>query len=112
MSVIGEDVIERIVNVIVEKYRPFKIILFGSYASKKPREESDIDLLIIKDTPVRRIERFVEVKRMIYDAGFRVPLSPVVVTRKELEDRLEMGDDFIKDILTRGMVLYEEKTRH
>ncbi len=48
----GSDhmIIEEILDQIITHYTPQKVILFGSYAYGQPDEESDIDLLIIKDT--------------------------------------------------------------
>ena len=49
-------VIPDILEKIVAGYAPQKVILFGSYAYGEPDEDSDIDLLIIKDTnepPIR-----------------------------------------------------------
>lgn len=37
--------LKRLVDFIVSKYKPDKIILFGSYGSGKEKESSDIDLL-------------------------------------------------------------------
>ncbi|MBU2471660.1 MAG: hypothetical protein KKF20_04565, partial [Bacteroidetes bacterium] len=34
-------------------------------------------------------------------------LSPLVYTPDELEERLGMGDDFIKEIIRKGVILYE-----
>ncbi|MCX5991580.1 MAG: nucleotidyltransferase domain-containing protein [Chloroflexi bacterium] len=65
-----------IVDQIKERYEPEKIILYGSYAYGKPTEDSDIDLLIVKETDSRRVDRFVEVKRLIYDPKRRIPISP------------------------------------
>ncbi len=48
-----------------------------------------------------------EVKRIIYNPNRRVPVSPLVYTPAELEERLRIGDDFIKEILQKGVVLYE-----
>ncbi|MDI3531232.1 MAG: uncharacterized protein PWP60_1081, partial [Candidatus Atribacteria bacterium] len=42
--------LSRIVKLLIEKYQPEKIILFGSLAEGRIHEWSDIDLLIIKDT--------------------------------------------------------------
>lgn len=56
-----------IVNKIIKDYHPDKIILFGSFAKGNPRPESDIDLLIIKETKKRRVDRFVEVKRLLFE---------------------------------------------
>jgi predicted nucleotidyltransferase len=100
-------VIAQLVETIAREYRPQKVILFGSYARGRPTEDSDIDLLIIKDTDARMVDRFVEVKRLIYDPQLRVPVSPLVYTPRELEERLDMEDDFVKEIIREGTVLYE-----
>jgi predicted nucleotidyltransferase len=102
----AEREIERILRKIVEGYRPLKIILFGSYAYGTPDESSDIDMLIIKETRARLIDRFVEVKRLVADPNRRIPFEPIVLTPGELERRLAIGDQFIQEIMTRGKVLY------
>jgi predicted nucleotidyltransferase len=103
--------VEKILSEIVEKlkneYKPLKIILFGSYAYGNPRKDSDVDLLILKNTDRRRVDRFVSVKRIIYDSNRKIPVSPLVYTPEELEGRLKAGDDFMKEIINRGVVLYE-----
>jgi len=101
------ETIRDIVRKIVASYRRQKIILFGSYAYGNPDEDSDIDLLIIKDTDKRPIDRWTEVKRLVRDRSRRVPVSPLVLTSKELEERLEIKDFFLQEILEKGQVLYE-----
>lgn len=100
------ELILRIVDQIKREYEPEKIILYGSYAYGKPTEDSDIDLLIVKETAKKRVDRFVEVSRLIYERGRRVSISPLVYTPKELEERLSLGDDFVEEVLTKGEVLY------
>jgi predicted nucleotidyltransferase len=91
------------------KVVPEKIILFGSYAYGNPTEDSDIDLLIIKETDKkRRVDRFVEVQSIVYDGQSELPVSPLVLTKEELQERLSMGDDFIKEIVKKGKMLYEK----
>ena len=106
-----KDEIQEIISEIVEKlkseYEPQKIILFGSYAYGNPREDSDLDLLILKETDKRRVDRFVRVKRIIYNPTRKIPISPLVLTPEELTYRLRIGDDFIKEITRKGIVLYE-----
>ncbi|MEM3563272.1 MAG: nucleotidyltransferase domain-containing protein [Candidatus Jordarchaeaceae archaeon] len=108
-----EGDIKKLLWEIVEKlkseYKPLKIILFGSYAYGNPGEDSDIDLLILKDTGGRRVDRFVEVKRIICDPNRRIPVSALVYTPEELEERLRMGEDFVKEIVEKGIVLYERE---
>lgn len=95
-----------IVDRIKRGYEPERIILYGSYAYGKPTEDSDVDLFIVKDTDKRRVDRFVEVSRLIYEPGRRISVSPLVYTPKELEERLSLGDDFVQEVLTKGEVLY------
>ena len=106
-----EEEVKNILSEIVEKlkseYKPLKIILFGSYAWGNPTEDSDIDLLILKDTNKRRVDRFVQVKRIIYNPNCKIPVSPLVYSPEELEERLRIGDDFIKEIIQKGTILYE-----
>ena len=93
---------------IKEKCKPEKIILFGSYSYGTFTRDSDIDILIIKNADKKnRIDRFVEIKRIIYNPKFKTPISPIVITKNELQRRLNMGDDFIKEITSKGEVLYE-----
>lgn len=101
--------IAKIIATLKKEYTPLKIILFGSYVYGNPTEDSDIDLLIIKNTNKNRVDRFITVKKLIYDPQRKIVVSPLVLTPDELSNRLSMGDDFIKDIISRGIVLYERK---
>jgi len=102
-----ERLIKDLTQKLISKYQPRKIILFGSYASGKPTPDSDIDLFIVKDTDKSRVERFVEVKRLIYDPERGIPVSPLVYTSEELDDRIALGDSFVEEILEKGVTLYE-----
>ena len=103
-----EEILKEIVEKLKEEYRPLKIILYGSYAHGNPKDDSDIDLLILKDTNERKVDRFVQVKRIIYNPDRRIPISPLIYSPAELNERLRMEDDFIKEILKTGIILYEE----
>jgi len=103
-----ESVLNEIIGKLKENYDPLKVILFGSYAYGEPTDDSDIDLFIVKNTDKRRSDRFVDVKRVLYNSNIRVPISPLVYTKEELEERVRIGDDFILEILQKGVVLYEK----
>lgn len=95
---------------IVEKlknYQPEKIILFGSYAWGQPTIDSDVDLLIIKDTKQDHYQRIPEARRCLYDLDQSFDI--LVMTPQEIENRLQIGDLFIKEIINKGKVLYETK---
>ncbi len=105
-SINAREIILKMVEKIIKEYQPKKIILFGSYAYGEPTEDSDIDLLIIKDTDKRPIDRWVEVKRVLRDTARTLPVSPLVYTEKEIEERMAIKDFFLKEILETGEVLY------
>lgn len=100
-------VISEMVEKIVASYRPTRIILFGSYAYGEPDDDSDIDLLIVKQTNERPIDRRVKVREIVPDRARRIPFEPIVLTQEEIDRRLEVGDQFVREILVRGETLYE-----
>ncbi len=99
-------VIKRLVQVIAQKYRPEKIILFGSYAYGKPDKDSDIDLLIVKETKKSFFERLYEVRRIASEARRGYPFEPLVLTPREVKELLEIGDQFFEEVMNKGKILY------
>ena len=101
-----EEVLTRIVSVLEERYHPKNVILFGSHAYGTPNDDSDIDLLIIKETDRPFDERYAEVSGLIRDVRHGWAVSTFVVTPAELEKRMASGDQFITEVLSRGRWLY------
>jgi len=102
------ELMDTIVKRIADNYQPDKIILFGSHAYGNPTPESDIDLFIVKDDNRRRIDRFREVMKLLLDIK-GMAIEPIFFTHRELQERLELEDDFILEIVNKGKVLYERK---
>ena len=101
---ITKEQIKKVVDLIVEKYRPIKIILFGSYAQGTPTEDSDIDLFIVKeDVPRVGRERIREVRRNI-KLSFACDLF--IYKPEELDERIKLNDPFVQSVLKTGQVLY------
>lgn len=95
--------IENVKDQLIKNYKPEKIILFGSAAWGKD-EIHDIDLLIIKsDTPHYGIDRMREVDNLV---EHNIALDLLVYKPEEIEERLKMGDPFVKNIFKNGRVLY------
>ncbi len=90
---------------IVSELKPEKVILFGSYAYGAPSPHSDVDLLIIMKTRASFKDRSWAVSRLLIPRPF--PVDILVKTPKEMSEALASGDFFIKEILTRGKVLYD-----
>lgn len=89
---------------IKEHYDPQKIILFGSAASGRISEGSDIDIFVVKETDKRALDRIDEAMEFIEQG---IPLELHVFTPEEVAERLRLGDFFIRDIFKNGKVLYE-----
>jgi predicted nucleotidyltransferase len=104
---IPQEAIDEVVRQIVEKFKPQKIILFGSYARGNPRPESDVDLLVVTKTS-DKANTSLDIRRHL-DVMFGLDL--VVYTSKRLQERVDMGDWFLRDILKEGKVLYESSDR-
>ena len=89
-----EAKIPEIKEKIVKAINPEKIILFGSYAQGNPTKESDIDLLVIKDDNLPKIQRNRMVRSFLKD--FTLPVDVIVKSSQEFE--------MFKDII--GTVVY------
>jgi len=98
--------IKKLIHLVTEKYQPEKIILFGSYAYGEPDEDSDVDLLIIKDTEELPFYRRFTVRKLCQDPHRHIPFQPLVVSAHELAGRLRMNDPFFKEIVEKGEVCY------
>ncbi len=105
---IEKDKILEIVNKITSGYNPDKIILFGSYATGNPNENSDLDLFVIKETNLPRPQRTVHVRKMLY--GSMIPIDLIVYTPKEIEESKENRFSFVYEVLNNGKILYERKS--
>ena len=97
--------IQYIKDQIIKNYNPEKIILFGSAARNEFTENSDIDILVVKNTEKKKFERMCELRRLI---EYNIPLDIVIYTPEEIEYASQSGNDFIKTIYSEGVVLYEQ----
>ena len=97
--------IRALAKLIAEKFQPEEIILFGSYAYGKAHAWSDVDLLVVMDTPNGEMYSILEVADSLPDLPFSVDI--IVRSRKVLEKRKKLGDWFLREITSKGKVLYE-----
>jgi uncharacterized protein len=89
---------------VAERFHPDRIVLFGSYAYGRPHADSDVDILIVM--PARnQIDQAVRIDKTC-EANF--PLDLIVRTPKNMQWRLKEGDSFLREIVTRGTILYEK----
>lgn len=98
--------LKRILALIIKQYKPEKIILFGSLATGKIHPYSDIDLVIIKSTDKRFIDRLHEVHLI---AQPRVGVNFIVYTPNEVQAMVEENRYFLaEEILNKGEVLFDK----
>ena len=92
-------------HVLIASYQPQAIWLFGSAAAQQLRADSDIDLVILKDTDKSFWERLIEVYYLLKP---RHPVDILVYTPEEWEDMAER-DFFRAEVITKGKLLYESQ---
>jgi predicted nucleotidyltransferase len=94
----------RYVAILREQYNPQAIWVFGSMATGTVHEWSDIDLVIVKETTQRFLERTKEVLQLLRP---KVALDVLVYTPDEFK-QLCQERAFIRDeIVNKGRLLYE-----
>jgi len=94
--------LERFASIIVGRFHPNRIILFGSHAEGRAGSDSDIDLLVI-------VSRSVSASSIRCALPDRVSIDLLVRTERQLNRRLRIGDPFFKEIVERGKVLYDAR---
>jgi len=104
VEMISQQEINEFGKRLAEEFRPQRVILFGSYANGTPTPDSDVDLLVVMPLDGPPVDKSVEMRLKLRP---RFPLDLLIRTPAKIEERLAMGDDFIRDILEKGKVLYE-----
>src|SRR5438876_791472 len=95
--------IRRFARQVAERFHPEKVILFGSHAYGTPHADSDVDILVVMRC------------RNVLDQAFKIrcaieapfPMDLFVRTPYAMEWRLKEGDWFLREITSKGKVLYE-----
>ena len=104
MALNFEKEIQSITRQLIEKYGPEKIILFGSATRGDYGKANDLDFLIIKqDVPLYGIDRMRELDELI---DRNVAADMLVYRPNEFDERVRLGDPFIKAVLREGRILY------
>lgn len=97
---------DKIVKKIAKHCRPEKIYLFGSVSDGSEHPYSDIDLLIVKESDKKRPFRTKEIFEALRGVDREYSVDPIVYTQKEIDERVAMGDFFVKEVIDNGRLVY------
>lgn len=92
---------------IAREFHPERIVLFGSHAYGTPSPQSDVDLLVVmpfEGSPFRQAGLILG--HIVQTVGI-LPLDLLVRTAQQVQERIQMGDGFMREIIERGRVMYE-----
>jgi predicted nucleotidyltransferase len=94
-----------IVSRIVERVRPERIIVFGSYAKGVATARSDLDLLVVADTDLPMARRAEAVEPIT--SRYLTPVDVHIYTDEEVREYGTEPGSFLASVLATGIVLYE-----
>jgi uncharacterized protein len=96
--------IRQMVRRIVSRFRPERIILFGSHARGDAGSDSDVDLLVVMPVEGSSREKAVEIGVALHD--IRIPKDIIVTTPEAFEARKEIVGTIEQATAKEGRVLY------
>ncbi len=104
-----DPVLRRIVEVIVREIDPDKIILFGSRARGDYKEDSDYDILVLKEGVRAEERRKIEMKieRMFLKEGIFVPTDVIVQDSHRYKSLKKRVGKVYYSIEKEGVLVYE-----
>jgi len=96
--------IDRMVRRISRKFRPDRIILFGSRARGDSKPGSDVDLLVIMTVRGSLRKKRVELRLAVHD--IQVPKDILVVRPEDAEVQKDIPGTIVRYALREGRTLY------
>lgn len=109
MTADQERRLREITQTLIDRIRPEKIVLFGSYASDRATPDSDIDLLVILESDLRRDKRQEAIGQVL--RPYRFPIDILAYNPTEVAACTATPGSFLNHILKTGKVLYERQSR-
>ena len=101
-------VVEPYLRIIVERFHPQKLVLFGSQASGQPDEHSDVDLLVVRDGIASEKQGVLEIlKAFRYVRGPRPPFTIVCRQPETVAREMNVPGSTTSEIVERGVLMYD-----
>jgi predicted nucleotidyltransferase len=96
--------IQKMVKIIVERFDPERIILFGSHARAEASLDSDVDLLVVMKVEGSKREKQLELRTALHD--IHVSKDIIISLPEEFEWRKEIVGTIERPAFKEGRVLY------
>ena len=107
LSLDDDKQIESIIFQLKKDYKPDLIMVFDSYTSGNIHADSDVDLLLVKETSKRPVWRRVEARKCIETD---LPIDILAYTPEEYAE-LAKTSLFLKSIIAQGKIIYNKNDR-
>ncbi len=104
-AVIAPDVIDSVISAIVHNCDPEMIVLFGSAATGRTGQDSDLDLLVVMDSTLPRHKRAAPIRLLF--SPYPCPMDILVYTPAEVEKWRGTTNHIVTEVFDRGNVVYE-----
>lgn len=102
----AQTAIRQMTNRIARRFKPEKIVLFGSHARGTAGPDSDVDLLVIMPVNGSKRRTQVDIRCEVHD----IPISKdiIVVTPDEAKKQQHLTGTIVRPAMQEGQVLYEK----
>jgi len=104
-----QTAIHQMVNRIAKRFKPDKIVLFGSHARDTAGADSDVDLLVVMRTTSTRRHQATAIDKSLM--GIKMPADVIVATPEDIERCKDRIGSIIRPALREGKVVYERRDR-
>ncbi|HOP63031.1 MAG TPA: nucleotidyltransferase domain-containing protein [Spirochaetota bacterium] len=104
---LNEQKINSIREVIVSRFSPAAIYIFGSYADGRATEQSDLDLLVIDNSSAPNDRVGIEISKALFPRDYSLDIF--VLKPDEIREKLKRNSKFWNDIIKNGKKIYERQ---
>ncbi|OGC04668.1 hypothetical protein A2276_01665 [candidate division WOR-1 bacterium RIFOXYA12_FULL_43_27] len=103
---VTEEKVNQVVETIKKIVQPDQIYLFGSYVSGKTKENSDLDVCIIKDNVKDKHKELFMVRKELFDIG--MPIDMLLLNKGLFHRRKDIWGTVQYEISHKGVKVYEK----
>jgi predicted nucleotidyltransferase len=98
----------------LKELKPYKVILFGSYAKGNPTEDSDLDVLVVLDSDEvaksfkEQNARYLLASNAVREVNYKIPMDILVYSKAEYDYLNKQNTYLFREIKNTGRILYEK----